>query len=71
MLIVPQPTVNRAMETLANAKLITYTYDTIDILNREQLEKVSCECYGVIQRGYNRILANANYLKRGVSSLNA
>ena len=39
MLVVPQATVNRAMETLANAKLITYTYDRIDILNREQLKR--------------------------------
>ena len=71
MLIVPQPTVSRAMETLANAKLITYTYDTIDILNRQQLEKASCECYGDIKRGYDRILDAAVSLKRGVSSLNA
>jgi hypothetical protein len=71
MLVVPQATVNRAMETLANAKLITYTYDRIDILNRQQLEKASCVCYCDIKRGYDRILDAAVSLKRGVSSLNA
>ena len=64
MLVVPQATVNRAMETLANAKLITYTYDRIDILNRQQLEKASCECYGDIKRGYDRILDAAVSVKR-------
>ncbi len=59
MLVVPETAVTRAMETLVQAQLITYTRNRIHIVNREQLEEASCECYGVIKRGYDRMLENA------------
>ncbi len=59
MLVIPEAAVTGAMETLVQAHLITYTRNRIHILNREQLEKASCECYGVIKRGYDRLLDTA------------
>ena len=41
---------------LASAGLITYTRGNIRVLDRARLEEASCECYGVIQREYERLI---------------
>jgi CRP-like cAMP-binding protein len=42
---------------LQRAGLIRYTAGHITITNRPGLEAVACECYGVIQSAYSRLLA--------------
>ncbi len=41
---------------LARAGLIHYTRGKIQVLDRARLEEASCECYGVIQREYERLV---------------
>jgi len=41
---------------LQNAGLIQYARGHITILDREGLEKRSCECYGVVKKEYDRLL---------------
>lgn len=41
---------------LARAGLIRYTRGKIQVLDRARLEEASCECYGVIQREYERLV---------------
>jgi CRP-like cAMP-binding protein len=53
MLGTDRPSVSLAAGTLQKAEVIEYSRGTVKILNRAGLEKVACECYGVIQR-YNR-----------------
>jgi CRP-like cAMP-binding protein len=50
MLGTDRPSVSLAAGVLQRAKLIEYTRGSVMILNRPELEKASCECYGVIQR---------------------
>ena len=47
MLGAARPTVTIVAGTLQRAGLITYRRGLISILNREQLEEASCECYRV------------------------
>ena len=58
MLGARRASVSIALSTLAKAGLISYTRDSIHVLNRKRLEKASCECYGVIKREYDRLLTN-------------
>ena len=53
MLGTDRPSVSLAAGTLQKAEVIEYSRGTVKILDRAGLEKVACECYGVIQR-YNR-----------------
>lgn len=41
---------------LASAGLIYYSRGKIQVLDRSRLEEASCECYGVIQREYERLI---------------
>jgi len=41
---------------LASAGLIYYSRGKIQVLDRARLEEASCECYGVIQREYERLI---------------
>ena len=41
---------------LARAGLIRYTRGKIQVLDRARLEEASCECYGIIQREYERLV---------------
>ena len=58
MLGARRASVSIAARTLAKAGLISYTRGSIHVLNRKQLEKASCECYGVIKREYDRLLSS-------------
>ena len=48
--------VTLAAGILARAGLIRYTSEKIQVLHRGRLEEASCECYGVIQREYERLI---------------
>jgi CRP-like cAMP-binding protein len=57
MLAVRRATVNAIAGALQREKLIQYQRGRLTILDRQGLEKESCECYGVIRRAYDRQLA--------------
>ena len=50
MLGTDRPSVSLAAGQLQKAKLIEYNRGSVKVVNRPELERVSCECYGVIQR---------------------
>jgi CRP-like cAMP-binding protein len=54
MLGVSRPTVNTIARTFQHDGLIRYHRGIITILNRDGLEKASCECYAVIRRAYEQ-----------------
>ncbi|MBW4504536.1 MAG: Crp/Fnr family transcriptional regulator [Scytonema hyalinum WJT4-NPBG1] len=45
-----------AAGTLSRAGMISYKRGNINILNREDLEQTSCECYSIIKNEYARLL---------------
>jgi CRP-like cAMP-binding protein len=59
MLGVRRPTVSIAAGMLQQAGLIRYVRGQMRILDRERLEAASCECYGIIRRGYERLVGAA------------
>ncbi|MEH2356265.1 Crp/Fnr family transcriptional regulator [Nostoc sp.] len=56
MLGVRRAGVTEAANILSEAGIITYHRGQINILNRETLEKTSCECYQIIEDEYVRLL---------------
>jgi CRP-like cAMP-binding protein len=56
MLGVRREGVTEAALKLQNAGLIRYSRGHINVLDREGLEKRSCECYAVVKREYDRLL---------------
>ncbi len=58
MLGVRRSGVTVAASTLNRAGMISYKRGHISILNREDLEATSCECYRVIQNEFARLLGN-------------
>jgi CRP-like cAMP-binding protein len=50
MLGTDRPSVSLAAGALQKAKAIEYNRGSVKIVNRAELERISCECYGVIQR---------------------
>lgn len=56
MLGVQRSTVTVAAGDLQRRGLIGYSRGRIQILNRPALAGVSCECYGIVQASYDRIL---------------
>ncbi|MEH2243818.1 Crp/Fnr family transcriptional regulator [Nostoc sp.] len=56
MLGVRRSGVTVAAKTLSRAGIIRYQRGHISILNRENLSATSCECYGVIQGEFARLL---------------
>jgi CRP-like cAMP-binding protein len=48
--------VNVAARMLQTAGLLRYSRGRIEILDREGVEKASCECYQIIRREFDRLL---------------
>jgi CRP-like cAMP-binding protein len=57
MLGVRRSGVSEAANMLQQAGLIRYTRGKVTILNREDLEAASCECYEIIKGEYARLLS--------------
>jgi CRP-like cAMP-binding protein len=55
MLGVPRGGVTLAMQFLQKNGLIAYSRRTMAVLDRQGLEAVACECYRVIQDGFDRV----------------
>jgi CRP-like cAMP-binding protein len=56
MLGVRRAGVNKVATELKKAGLIRYSRGVIHILNRKELENISCECYQVVNREFGRLL---------------
>ncbi|MCA0355681.1 MAG: Crp/Fnr family transcriptional regulator [Proteobacteria bacterium] len=56
MLGVQRTTVTAVARTLQDKGLIRYRRGVVDILDREGLKGLACECYGTVRRGYERLL---------------
>ncbi|MFN4176579.1 Crp/Fnr family transcriptional regulator [Phenylobacterium sp.] len=56
MLGVQRTTVTAVARSLQEKGLIRYRRGVVDILDRAGLEALTCECYGVIRRTYQRLL---------------
>jgi CRP-like cAMP-binding protein len=58
MLGVRREGVTEAALKLQHAGLISYARGHITVLDRDELEKRSCECYAVVKKEYDRLLPN-------------
>jgi CRP-like cAMP-binding protein len=56
MLGVQRTTVTAVARALQEKGVISYRRGVVDIIDRHALETLSCECYGVIHRTYERLL---------------
>jgi CRP-like cAMP-binding protein len=56
MLGVQRTTVTAVARSLQDKGIIRYRRGVVDIIDRSGLEALSCECYGVIRRTYQRLL---------------
>jgi CRP-like cAMP-binding protein len=56
MLGAQRPSVSLAAATLQEAGLIRYHRGIIEVLNRQDLEATSCECYITVRREFERLL---------------
>jgi Mn-dependent DtxR family transcriptional regulator len=59
MLGVSRGGVTEAAGKLQAAGIINYARGRITVLDREALEDAVCECYGVVRKEYDRLLAAA------------
>lgn len=53
--------VSNMAKKLQFARLITYTHGHITVLNRNGLETLVCECYGVVKDEYERLLPGMRF----------
>ena len=69
MLGVRREGVTGAALQLQRAGLISYGRGRIQVLDRRGLEECSCECYGVVQQAYERLLGDASTSLRSPGAL--
>jgi CRP-like cAMP-binding protein len=55
MLGVHRPSVSLVAGAFQQAGLIRYSRGHMEILNRQELENMACECYGVIRKQFDRL----------------
>jgi DNA-binding transcriptional regulator YhcF (GntR family) len=55
MLGVRRAGVSLVAQTLQSAGLIEYRHGKVTIKDRVNLERVSCECYSVVRRAYDKL----------------
>ena len=55
MLAVQRPTITDVAGALRRKGLIAYTHGRVQVLNREELEKVACECYDVMRKRFEEL----------------
>lgn len=59
MLGVRRESITEAAGVLREKGMIDYSRGHIRVLNRAKLEKLCCECYGVVQQEFDRLLGKA------------
>ncbi len=64
MLGVRRESVTVAAKKLHDMKIIEYERGKITVLNRPELEKLSCECYGVVKKETDRLLPYLSTAKK-------
>lgn len=57
MLGTRRPGVNAAIGVLEKAELIRHARGKVIVTDRKGLEEVSCECYGIVKKEFNRVLS--------------
>ena len=61
MLGVQRTTVTAVARALQERDYIRYRRGIVDIIDRSGLEAMTCECYGVVRRNYERLLPGTNF----------
>jgi signal transduction histidine kinase len=56
MLGIHRPTVSVALQGLRDAGVVAYRGRSVTIVDRLGLERIACECYGVLRREFERLL---------------
>jgi CRP-like cAMP-binding protein len=69
MLGVHRPTVSVVAKALQRAGLIRYRRGVVTVLDRKGLEEVSCECYGMLRRQFERLLPHTKVGWRPIPEL--
>lgn len=59
MLAVRRASVNEVASELQEQGLIRYHRGVIEIVDRERLEELACECYQIIKEEFDRFLADS------------
>ncbi|MBX3484386.1 Crp/Fnr family transcriptional regulator [Phenylobacterium sp.] len=59
MLGVQRTTVTAVARSLQEKGMIRYRRGVVDVVDRQALQQLSCECYGVIRGNYDRLLGRA------------
>ena len=65
MLAVRRSSVGQVCGELQRVGIIRYSRGSITILDRARLEGAACQCYGAIQRIYQRVLPKRRRIQRG------
>ena len=65
MLGVRRSSVGQVCGELQRVGIIRYSRGSITILDRARLEAAACECYGAVQRIYQRVLPKRRRIERG------
>lgn len=69
MLGVRRAGVTEALCALRDAGAVVYARGVIHVTDRSRLESVSCECYAIVRKEYDRLLDTESYFDDGVATL--